>query len=133
MAASAVNLAHGTGRRKTAVARVHLRQGTGRIVINGRSSKDYFPIPGLAEMVEAPLAVTDGVGRYDALIRVRGGGINGQAAACRMGMARALVAVDDSNRSSLRANGFLTRDARMVERKKYGQSGARRRFQFSKR
>ena len=84
-------------------------------------------------MIEAPLVVTDSVGRYDVMIRVRGGGITGQAHACRHGLSRALLSADENNRATLRANGFLTRDARMVERKKFGQRGARRKFQFSKR
>ncbi len=126
-------LAHGTGRRKTSVARVHLAQGTGEMSINGRKIDEYFTTPGVTTVVEAPLSVTDNVGRYDVMIRVRGGGITGQAHACRHGLSRALLAADENNRAALRANGFLTRDARMVERKKFGQRGARRKFQFSKR
>ena len=126
-------LAHGTGRRKTSVARVHLALGTGVIKINGKKLDEYFTIPGVSEIIEAPLVVTDCTGKFDALIRVRGGGITGQAHACRHGISRALLGVDESNRAALRANGFLTRDSRMVERKKFGQRGARRKFQFSKR
>ncbi len=125
-------LASGTGRRKTAVARVFLHEGTGRIKINGRKLPDYF-VGGLDSIVQAPLAVTDGLTRYDVNVNVSGGGIRGQAEACRHGLSRALLKADVANRAALRANGFLTRDARMVERKKYGQAGARRRFQFSKR
>ena len=126
-------LAHGTGRRKTSVARVHLTRGTGVVNINGKKMNEYFTIPGVSDMIEAPLVVTDSVGAYDAMIRVRGGGITGQAQACRHGISRALLNLDETNRVVLRANGFLTRDARMVERKKFGQRGARRKFQFSKR
>ena len=125
-------LSHGTGRRKTAVARVILREGTGRVKINGRKLAEYF-VGGLDSIVQAPLAATDNLGRYDVNVNVSGGGIRGQAEACRHGLSRALLKIDLANRTALRANGFLTRDARMVERKKYGQAGARRRFQFSKR
>ncbi len=125
-------LAQGTGRRKTAVARVFLREGTGRVKVNGRKLTDYF-VGGLDSIVQAPLAVTDNLTRYDIHVNVSGGGIRGQAEACRHGVSRALLKADVANRAALRANGYLTRDARMVERKKYGQAGARRRFQFSKR
>lgn len=127
------NLALGTGRRKTSIARVYLRSGDGKIVVNGKNAEDYFANPLLTFMVEQPLDVTDNKGKFDILINVIGGGLTGQAGACRHGLARALTAYDESNKSSLRANGFLTRDPRMVERKKYGQRGARRKFQFSKR
>jgi small subunit ribosomal protein S9 len=127
------NLALGTGRRKTAVARVYLREGNGTITVNGKTPEDYFTFVLLAENIRRPLEVTDTLGRLDVLINVRGGGLSGQSDACKHGIARALQAYDPSNRSVLRANGFLTRDSRMVERKKYGQRGARRRFQFSKR
>ncbi len=127
------NLALGTGRRKTSVARVYLREGTGLIKVNGRKFEDYFPIEAHRIHVKEPLVVTDNEGKFNIFIRVRGGGVSGQAGACRHGIARALVAYDESNRPALRANGMLTRDPRMVERKKYGQRGARRKFQFSKR
>lgn len=127
------NLAHGTGRRKTATARVYLRQGKGEIKVNGKDIKEFFPIEQQVTMIRQPLVVTDSDEKYDILINVKGGGISGQAGACRHGISRALVDLDDANRPSLKANGFLTRDSRMVERKKYGQRGARRRFQFSKR
>ena len=127
------NLSHGTGRRKTAVARVYLREGSGAITVNGKSPEDYFLNILLAQNIRKPLLVTDSATRYDVLINVTGGGLAGQSDACKHGMARALVAHDTANRSPLRANGMLTRDDRMVERKKYGQRGARRRFQFSKR
>ncbi len=129
----AENLALGTGRRKTAVARVFLRSGSGEITVNGKKADEYFSNPSLLFVVKQPLDVTDSLAKYDILINTRGGGPTGQAGACRHGIARALVAVDESNRKSLRANGFLTRDPRMVERKKYGRRGSRRRFQFSKR
>ncbi len=127
------NLSLGTGRRKTAVARVFLREGNGVISINGKSVDEYFNNPSFVYVVKQPLSVTGTEVKYDVLINVKGGGPSGQAGACRHGIARALVAYDETNRKSLKANGFLTRDPRMVERKKYGQRGARRKFQFSKR
>ena len=127
------NLAHGTGRRKTSTARVYLRQGKGVIKVNGKDIKEFFPIEQQVTMIRKPLVVTDGDEKYDILINVKGGGITGQAGACRHGISRALVDLDEANRPTLKANGFLTRDSRMVERKKYGQRGARRKFQFSKR
>ena len=127
-----INQALGTGRRKTAVARVFLRKGSGTVTVNGRTAETYFQ-PALLSEVTQPLDVTDSLRKYDVVIRVRGGGIHGQAGACRHGIARALVADDETNKPSLRANGMLTRDRRMVERKKYGRPKARRRFQFSKR
>ncbi|MDD3996600.1 MAG: 30S ribosomal protein S9 [Sphaerochaetaceae bacterium] len=128
-----INLGLGTGRRKTAVARVYLREGEGKIVINGRKVDEYFTNPLCVFMVKQPLDVTDSAAKYDLIINVFGGGPTGQAGACRHGIARALVHADENNLPALRANGFLTRDSRMVERKKFGQRGARRRFQFSKR
>ena len=127
------NLANGTGRRKTSVARVYLRKGTGVIKVNGKELKEYFTIGIHSDTVQRPLAVTDNLGKFDVLINVKGGGITGQAGACLHGLSRALVALDETNRTSLKASGFLTRDSRMVERKKYGQPGARKKFQFSKR
>jgi len=127
------NLGIGTGRRKTAVARVYVRQGTGNIVINGKDFKQYFQQGEHAMMVQQPLTVTANENKFDILINVYGGGIHGQAGACRHGIARALCEVDKENVPSLRSNGYLTRDPRMVERKKYGRAGARKRFQFSKR
>ena len=128
-----LNLAYGTGRRKTSVARVYLRKGQGTISVNGRSLEEYFPLESLRQRVTLPLEVTDSAAAYDVVINVRGGGTTGQSDACRHGIARALLDVDTENRTALRANGLLTRDSRMAERKKYGQRGARRRFQFSKR
>ena len=127
------NLGIGTGRRKTSVARVYVRDGSGKISINGRELAQYFPLGEHAVMVRQPLMVTDNENKFDILINVYGGGISGQAGACRHGLARALCKVDETNYPSLRSNGYLTRDSRMVERKKYGRRGARRRFQFSKR
>ena len=127
------NVAMGTGRRKTAVARVYLREGSGKITVNGKSPEEYFAFVLLADNMRLPLEVTDTLNRLDVVVNVRGGGLSGQSDACKHGLARALQAYDVANKSVLRANGFLTRDDRMVERKKYGQRGARRRFQFSKR
>ena len=127
------NLAVATGRRKTSIARVFLRQGEGKIVINGKDLDNYFGSKEQCFAVRQPLEVTDTLNKVDGLINVIGGGITGQAEACRHGLSRALVAYDQTNISVLKANGFLTRDPRMVERKKYGQRKARRRFQFSKR
>ena len=127
------NLAIGTGRRKTAIARVFLREGAGRIMVNGKTAEDFFANPELIYIVQQPLSVTDTLTKFDVLINVKGGGPSGQAGACRHGLARALSSYDESNIKSLRASGFLTRDARMVERKKFGQAGARKKFQFSKR
>ena len=124
---------NGTGRRKTAVARVHIAPGSGKIVINGKDHSEYFVNKEHVYMIMQPLVVTSNTSSFDIKITVAGGGLTGQAGACRHGIARALVAHDETNLSSLRASGFLTRDSRMVERKKYGQRKARRRFQFSKR
>jgi small subunit ribosomal protein S9 len=127
------NLGIGTGRRKTAVARVYVREGEGKITINGRDLNQYFPLSEYAMVVRQPLMVTASENKFDVLINVYGGGLNGQAGACRHGLSRALCQIDQANYTVLRNNGFMTRDSRMVERKKYGQAGARRRFQFSKR
>jgi small subunit ribosomal protein S9 len=123
----------GTGRRKSAVARVRLLSGTGKIVINGRPFENYFPVEALRNVASQPLTVTGTTGKFDAQITVTGGGPNGQAGAVRHGLARALLTVDANFRPILKAEGFLTRDPRMRERKKYGQPGARKRFQYSKR
>ncbi len=127
------NIAIGTGRRKTATARVFLRDGSGKIVVNGKDAKDYFASEEQLRVLHQPLLVTSNENKFDILINVTGGGLNGQAAACLHGLARALTQVDPDCHTALKANGYLTRDSRMVERKKYGQRGARRRFQFSKR
>jgi len=123
----------GTGRRKTAVARVRLASGTGKILVNGRPFENYFPAESLRMVASQPLTVTGMADKYDAQISVSGGGPNGQAGAVRHGIARALLTVDANLRPLLRAEGLLTRDSRMRERKKYGQPGARKRFQYSKR
>ena len=129
-----VNLGHGVGRRKSAVARVYLREGNGRITVNGKNVDEYFVDALSVFTVKQPLVLTETADKFDVVITVTGGGINGQAGACRHGIARALCEEDnDAYRSALHAAGFMTRDPRMVERKKYGQRGARRRFQFSKR
>jgi len=122
-----------TGRRKTSVARVRLRAGSGKIVINGDAFEDYFKTEILRTVAQKPLEVTSSLGKFDIIANVHGGGTSGQAGALLHGIARALVDFDADNRPSLKANGYLTRDSRMVERKKYGQRGARRAFQFSKR
>jgi small subunit ribosomal protein S9 len=127
------NLGIGTGRRKTSVARVYVRSGSGKITVNSKELNEYFPQNEHSVMVRQPLMVTASENKFDILINVYGGGTSGQAGACRHGLSRALCQVDQGNYVSLRSNGFLTRDSRMVERKKYGQRGARRRFQFSKR
>jgi len=123
----------GTGRRKNAVASVRIRPGTGVIQINGKGMEDFFPREDHQNAVLAPLRVTHNQGRFDVFVRARGGGITGQAGAVRMGLSRALMKSDPALRESLKAAGFLTRDSRMVERKKYGKRGARRSPQFSKR
>lgn len=123
----------GTGRRKNAVASVRIRPGTGGIQVNGRDMEEYFPREDHQGIVREPLRLTHNQGRFDVFVRARGGGITGQAGAVRMGLARALLKSDAELRSVLKQNGLLTRDSRMVERKKYGKRGARRSPQFSKR
>jgi small subunit ribosomal protein S9 len=123
----------GTGRRKTAVARVRLATGNGKIVVNGRPFENYFPLETQRSQAAQPLTITGTAEKFDAHISVAGGGPNGQADAVRHGLARALIQFDANLRSPLKAEGLLTRDPRMRERKKYGQPGARKRFQFSKR
>ena len=124
---------YGTGRRKTSTARVFLKLGTGQMRINKREPEDYFPRESLRQHMLEPLQAVDRVGSFDFFITVRGGGTTGQAGAIRHGIARALEKYDGSLRPTLKKAGFLTRDARKTERKKYGQRGARARFQFSKR
>lgn len=123
----------GTGRRKTAVARVRLASGSGKFMVNGRVLENYFLTETLRGVVMQPLAVTETSGRFDVHVNVKGGGPAGQAGAVRHGIARALIEADGNLRPTLKSNGFLTRDPRMKERKKYGQPGARKRFQYSKR
>ena len=121
------------GRRKTSVARVFITPGKGEWKINGRALNEYFARPTHVQLVEQPLNVTETAGQFSVHVNVSGGGTSGQAGAIRMGLSRALVAHDDSHRATLRTAGLLTRDPRMVERKKYGRPKARKRFQFSKR
>jgi small subunit ribosomal protein S9 len=123
----------GTGRRKSAVASVRVRPGTGTIKVNDRDMEEYFPREDHQLAVREPLRATHNQGRYDVFVRVRGGGISGQAGAVQLGLARALLGCDPSLRSDLKEPGLLTRDSRVVERKKYGKRGARRSPQFSKR
>jgi small subunit ribosomal protein S9 len=123
----------GTGRRKTSVARVRLANGSGRITINGRRFEDYFPMETQRNDVLLPLNLTDMTSKLDVRVNVCGGGATGQAGAVRHGISRALLNVDANLRPLLKSAGLLTRDPRMKERKKYGQPGARRRFQYSKR
>ncbi|HPC83680.1 MAG TPA: 30S ribosomal protein S9 [Thermoanaerobaculaceae bacterium] len=124
---------YGTGRRKTAVARVYLRPGTGKIEVNKRDIENYFSSRVLKMIIRQPMLITETADKFDILVNVVGGGMAGQAGAIRHGLSRALVAFNPELRPRLKQAGFLTRDAREVERKKYGQPGARRRFQFSKR
>ena len=121
------------GRRKAAVARVYVREGSGKIVINKRELENYFPSQILQFVVKQPLSTLDVIEKYDIMINLDGGGIKGQAEAARLGIARALVKINPDDKSALRAEGFMTRDPRVVERKKPGQPGARKKFQFSKR
>ena len=121
------------GRRKTAISRIYMSAGSGAISVNGKDYKQYFPTEVLQIILNQPFATVNGVGGYDVKVNVRGGGVAGQAEATRMAIARALVEMNSEFRPALKKEGFLTRDSRMVERKKYGRKKARRRFQFSKR
>jgi len=122
-----------SGRRKAAVARVYLKEGNGTTTINHRSFETYFPLPWHRTSISSPLSVTDNEGKFDVNVNVRGGGISGQAEAIRLGIAKALTDLNAEFKPALRAAGFMTRDSRVVERKKSGQKKARKRFQFSKR
>ncbi len=124
---------YGTGRRKTATARVFLKPGSGEIEVNGRPLDNFFPSPVLRMVIRQPLVLTETDEKYDFYVTVEGGGSSGQAGAVRHGISRALIAADTDLRERLKAGGFLTRDPRKKERKKYGLKGARARFQFSKR
>lgn len=124
---------HKIGRRKTAVARVYLTEGKGNVTVNNKDLKDYFTTGTLQYKVNQPFALTETTGNYDVKANVYGGGITGQAEAVRLAISRALVEIDAENRTSLKPEGLLTRDPRMVERKKFGQKKARKKFQFSKR
>ena len=125
--------AYATGRRKDAVARVWLKPGTGKIEVNGRDQSIYFARPTLRLVINQPFGITDREGQYDVVATVKGGGLSGQAGAVLHGIAQALSRYEPALRTAVKREGFLTRDSRVVERKKYGRAGARRRFQFSKR
>ena len=127
------NELYGTGRRKSSVARVRIVPGTGKITINDRDIDEYFGLETLKVVVRQPLVATDTLGKFDVIAKVTGGGFTGQAGAIRHGLSRALLTVDETYRATLKAEGFLTRDPRMKERKKYGLKAARRAPQFSKR
>ena len=129
----AVNYINALGRRKSAIARVYLSEGTGKITINKRDLKDYFPSELIQYVVKQPLNLLGVAEKYDILVNLRGGGYTGQSQALRLAIARALVKINADDKKALRAEGFVTRDPRAVERKKPGQPKARRRFQFSKR
>jgi small subunit ribosomal protein S9 len=124
---------YGTGRRKSSIARVYLAPGKGKITVNGRPFEEYLCRGPLSMVVTQPLSTVDSLESYDIQAQVKGGGLTGQAGALRLGISRALIKVNEDFKKELRAGGFLTRDSRQVERKKYGQPGARKRFQFSKR
>ena len=124
---------YGTGRRKNAIARVWLTPGEGKILVNGRDHKEYLGRPVLEILVNAPFAALNLEGRYDVIATTKGGGISGQAGALRLGISRALLEIDSEFRKDLKVEGFLTRDSRIKERKKYGRKKARRGFQFVKR
>jgi small subunit ribosomal protein S9 len=121
------------GRRKTSVARIYLQAGNGNITVNEKTIEHYFPSDILKTIILQPLQAVDAMGKYDIVVNVDGGGFKGQAEAIRLAIARAMCQIDEENRPPLKKEGFLTRDPRMVERKKYGRRKARRRFQFSKR
>lgn len=124
---------HKIGRRKTAVARMYMSDGSGKITVNGKDYDKYFTTGTLQYKVKQPLSLTDNVDKFDIVVNVVGGGITGQAEATRLAISRALCEIDEENRGVLKPEGLLTRDPRMVERKKYGQKKARKKFQFSKR
>ena len=121
------------GRRKASVARVYMSKGKGKITVNDKDSKEYFPIPTQQYKLEQPFALTDTSGKFDVKVNVEGGGTTGQVEAIRLGISRALVELDEENKPKLKEHGLMTRDPRMVERKKPGQKKARKKFQFSKR
>ena len=124
---------YATGKRKSAIARIYMSPGTGKMTINGREIEDYFGRPTLRMILMQPLELTDTTEKFDFLIRVCGGGLSGQSGAIRHGISRALALETPERRGALKKGGFLTRDSRVKERKKYGQPGARKRFQYSKR
>lgn len=125
--------AYATGKRKNAIARVWIKPGSGKIMVNGRSGEKYFARPVLQMLIDQPFKTANRAGQYDVWCTIKGGGLSGQAGALRHGVSRAMVNFEPELRGVLKLNGFLTRDSRVVERKKYGQAKARRRFQFSKR
>lgn len=127
------NVYNGTGRRKSSVARVYLTAGKGNILVNGKPFDEYLCRAPLATVVRQPLELLEAAEEYDVTVNVRGGGLTGQAGAIRLGISRALAKINEDFKAPLKNAGFLTRDSRVVERKKYGQPGARKRFQFSKR
>lgn len=121
------------GRRKTSVARVYLQKGSGNVTVNNKDYKEFFPVAMLQSKIQQPFQLTETAGQYDVKVNVMGGGINGQAEAIRLGISRALVKISEELKPALKADGLMTRDPRMVERKKPGQPKARKKFQFSKR
>ncbi|HIP26268.1 MAG TPA: 30S ribosomal protein S9 [Flavobacteriaceae bacterium] len=128
-----MEIIHKIGRRKTAVARMYMSEGTGKVTVNGKEISNYFPTETLQYKVNQPFLLTDNVDKFDVTVNVFGGGITGQAEAIRLAISRALVSLDEENKPLLKAEGLMTRDPRMVERKKFGQKKARKKFQFSKR
>tara|TARA_B100001029_G_scaffold30941_1_gene22966 strand:- start:1958 stop:2344 length:387 start_codon:yes stop_codon:yes gene_type:complete len=128
-----VEIIHKIGRRKTSVARIYLSKGKDKMTINGKDYKDYFPTTSLQYKILQPFNLTDNLGKFDLSVNVYGGGITGQVEAIRLAISRALSEMSDENKSALKKEGLLTRDPRMVERKKFGQKKARKKFQFSKR
>ncbi len=128
-----MNVIHTIGRRKTSVARIYMKEGKGEIKVNGKDVKDYFPTDVMLYKVQQPFALTETTGKYDVNVNVLGGGNTGQVEALRLAISRALVQIDEENKPVLKAEGLMTRDPRMVERKKFGQKKARKKFQFSKR
>ncbi len=128
-----MEIIHKIGRRKTAVARIYMSEGEGKITVNGKDINDYFTTDTLRYKVGQPFMLTENVNKFDVKVNVFGGGITGQAEAIRLALSRALVSLDEENRAALKPEGLMTRDPRMVERKKFGQKKARKKFQFSKR
>ena len=128
-----MEIIHKIGRRKTSVARIYLSKGKDKVTVNGKDFKDYFPTTSLQFKIIQPFKLTDNLGKFDLSVNVYGGGITGQVEAIRLAISRALSEMSDENKSALKKEGLLTRDPRMVERKKFGQKKARKKFQFSKR
>ncbi len=128
-----MEIIHKIGRRKTSVARIYLSKGKDKMTVNGKDYKDYFPTTSLQYKILQPFKLTNNIGKFDLSVNVYGGGITGQVEAIRLAISRALSEMSDENKSALKKEGLLTRDPRMVERKKFGQKKARKKFQFSKR